>query len=177
MTAKPLYDSDELDALDLPMRLYNAFRRNGIRTVGAARHLTDDEVLRMRNLGRGSLTEFIAHLDRLGVKRDPQPMAWRSASAPALIPPTTRALPPDAPDELRWMVDRLAEADSTAPSFYRGLQRRRYVARAVIEATGNLRILPTVGLEALPGGLLAQLEGLNRTAHARLGDGKPPVSG
>ena len=55
-----------IEDLDLPMRAYNSLKRNNIVKVGQLLHLTDEDLLRMRNFGKKSLDEMKERLQMRG---------------------------------------------------------------------------------------------------------------
>ncbi len=69
-----VYSSDEnfsemsIEDLDLSVRAYNCLRRSGIGSVGDLLAKTNDEMLKMRNLGKKSYDEIMCKLDSLGLK-------------------------------------------------------------------------------------------------------------
>ena len=50
------------------MRSFNCLKRAGINTVGDLVGKTEDEMMKVRNLGRKSLEEVMAKLESLGFK-------------------------------------------------------------------------------------------------------------
>lgn len=48
-----------IEDLNLPMRTYNALRRNGISDVGGVLTKTREQLLKLRNFGEGSLVEVL----------------------------------------------------------------------------------------------------------------------
>lgn len=56
-----------VDELDLSVRSYNCLKRANIHKVEDLINKTEDEMMRVRNLGRKSLDEVIAKLDTLGL--------------------------------------------------------------------------------------------------------------
>jgi DNA-directed RNA polymerase subunit alpha len=56
-----------IEELDLPVRSYNCLKRAGINTVDELVQRTEDEMMKVRNLGRKSLDEVIAKLAALGL--------------------------------------------------------------------------------------------------------------
>ena len=56
-----------IEELDLSVRSSNCLRRAGINTVEDLTNKTEDELLKVRNLGRKSFEEVINKLDSLGV--------------------------------------------------------------------------------------------------------------
>ena len=57
-----------IEDLDLSVRAYNCLKRSGISLVGDLLAKTNDEMLKMRNLGKKSYDEIICKLDSLGLK-------------------------------------------------------------------------------------------------------------
>ncbi len=55
-----------IEELDLSVRSFNCLKRAGIDTVGNLINKTEDEMMKVRNLGRKSLEEVINKLDSLG---------------------------------------------------------------------------------------------------------------
>lgn len=58
----------QIDDLDLSVRSYNCLKRAGINTVGELLEKSEEEMLRVRNLGRKSLDEVHKKLTDLGFK-------------------------------------------------------------------------------------------------------------
>jgi len=56
-----------IEELDLTVRSYNCLKRAGINTVDELVQRTEDEMMKVRNLGRKSLDEVIAKLGALGL--------------------------------------------------------------------------------------------------------------
>ena len=56
-----------IEELDLSVRSSNCLRRAGINTVEDLINKTEDELLKVRNLGRKSFEEVLNKLDSLGV--------------------------------------------------------------------------------------------------------------
>lgn len=56
-----------IDELELSVRSYNCLKRAGINTVGELCSKTEDEMMKVRNLGRKSLDEVLAKLKELGL--------------------------------------------------------------------------------------------------------------
>lgn len=54
-----------IDKLDLPVRLYNSLKRAGILTVSQVVNLTEEEIMRLRGLGRKSFKELKVKLEEL----------------------------------------------------------------------------------------------------------------
>ncbi|BFJ84174.1 DNA-directed RNA polymerase subunit alpha [Ruthenibacterium sp. CLA-JM-H11] len=57
-----------IEELDLSVRSFNCLKRAGINTVEDLINKSEDEMMKVRNLGRKSLEEVIAKLDSLGFK-------------------------------------------------------------------------------------------------------------
>ena len=55
-----------IEELDLSVRSFNCLKRASINTVGNLINKTEDEMMKVRNLGRKSLEEVINKLDSLG---------------------------------------------------------------------------------------------------------------
>ena len=55
-----------IEELDLSVRSYNCLKRAGINTVEDLIGKTEDDMMKVRNLGRKSLDEVVAKLDTLG---------------------------------------------------------------------------------------------------------------
>ena len=55
-----------IEELDLSVRSFNCLKRAGINTVGELTNKTEDEMMKVRNLGKKSLDEVINKLDSLG---------------------------------------------------------------------------------------------------------------
>jgi DNA-directed RNA polymerase subunit alpha len=56
-----------IEDLDLSVRSYNCLKRANIHTVGDLTHRTEDDMLKVRNLGRKSLEEVQKKLEDLGL--------------------------------------------------------------------------------------------------------------
>ena len=56
-----------IDDMDLSVRSYNCLKRAGIQTVEDLTRRTEDDMLKVRNLGRKSLDEVIAKLEGYGL--------------------------------------------------------------------------------------------------------------
>ena len=56
-----------LEELDLSVRAYTCLKRSGIDTVGDISHLSEYDLMRLRNLGKKALDEIIQKLNSLGV--------------------------------------------------------------------------------------------------------------
>ena len=57
-----------IEELDLSVRSFNCLKRAGINTVEDLVSKSEDEMMKVRNLGRKSLEEVMAKLDSLGFK-------------------------------------------------------------------------------------------------------------
>ena len=57
----------KIEDLDLSVRSYNCLKRAGINTVGELTQKTEEEMMRVRNLGRKSLKEVIQKLREIGL--------------------------------------------------------------------------------------------------------------
>ena len=60
-----------IDDLDLSVRSYNCLKRAGVNTVGDLVNKTEDEMMKVRNLGRKSLEEVILKLHSMGLSLKP----------------------------------------------------------------------------------------------------------
>ena len=56
-----------IEELDLSVRSFNCLKRAGINTVGDLVNKSEDDMIKVRNLGRKSLEEVMAKLDSLGL--------------------------------------------------------------------------------------------------------------
>jgi DNA-directed RNA polymerase subunit alpha len=56
-----------IEELDLSVRSYNCLKRAGINTVQELAHKTEEDMMKVRNLGRKSLEEVKAKLEELGL--------------------------------------------------------------------------------------------------------------
>ena len=56
-----------IEDMDLSVRSYNCLKRAGINTVEDLIHKTEDDMLKVKNLGRKSLDEVIHKLESLGL--------------------------------------------------------------------------------------------------------------
>ena len=65
MTQKILEMS--IDEMDLSVRSYNCLKRANIQTVGDLTRKTEEDMLKVRNLGKKSLDEVIARLESYGL--------------------------------------------------------------------------------------------------------------
>jgi DNA-directed RNA polymerase subunit alpha len=73
MVEKPNDDKEKalemtIEELDLSVRSFNCLKRAGINTVEDLVSKSEDEMMKVRNLGRKSLEEVMAKLDSLGFK-------------------------------------------------------------------------------------------------------------
>ena len=57
-----------IEELDLSVRSYNCLKRAGINTVLELANKSEDEMMKVRNLGRKSLEEVKAKLDELNLE-------------------------------------------------------------------------------------------------------------
>lgn len=57
----------KIEELDLSVRSYNCLKRAGINTVGDLTQKTEEEMMRVRNLGRKSLKEVVQKLREIGL--------------------------------------------------------------------------------------------------------------
>ena len=57
-----------IEELDLSVRSFNCLKRAGINTVGDLIGKSEDDMMKVRNLGRKSLDEVIGKLASLGFK-------------------------------------------------------------------------------------------------------------
>ena len=58
----------KIEELDLSVRSYNCLKRAGINTVGDLTQKNEEEMMRVRNLGRKSLKEVIQKLREIGLE-------------------------------------------------------------------------------------------------------------
>ena len=56
-----------MEELDLSVRSFNCLKRAGINTVSELTAKTEDEMMKVRNLGKKSLEEVQEKLDELGL--------------------------------------------------------------------------------------------------------------
>lgn len=61
-----------IEELDLSVRSYNCLKRAGINTVEELTRKTEDDMMKVRNLGKKSLEEVKAKLANLGLSLKPQ---------------------------------------------------------------------------------------------------------
>ena len=57
-----------IEELDLSVRSYNCLKRAGIHTVDDLTKKTEDDMLKVRNLGKKSIDEVILKLESYGLK-------------------------------------------------------------------------------------------------------------
>jgi len=62
-----------IEDLDLSVRSYNCLKRAAINVVGDLVNKTEEDMMKVRNLGRKSLEEVILKLDSLGLELQPSP--------------------------------------------------------------------------------------------------------
>lgn len=55
-----------IEELDLSVRAFNCLKRAGVNTVSDLINKSQDEMMKVRNLGKKSLEEVLAKLDSLG---------------------------------------------------------------------------------------------------------------
>ena len=60
-----------IEELDLSVRSYNCLKRAGINTVEDLTNKTEEDMMKVRNLGRKSLEEVIQKLEELGLGLKP----------------------------------------------------------------------------------------------------------
>ena len=60
-----------IDELELSVRSYNCLKRAGINTVEDLANKTEDEMMKVRNLGRKSLEEVLNKMAELGLSLKP----------------------------------------------------------------------------------------------------------
>ena len=60
-------ESMSIEEMDLSVRSYNCLKRAGIHTVEDLTKKSEDDMLKVRNLGRKSLDEVIAKLKSYGL--------------------------------------------------------------------------------------------------------------
>ena len=56
-----------IDDLDLSVRSYNCLKRAGVNTVSDLVSKTEEEMMKVRNLGRKSLEEVVQKLESMGL--------------------------------------------------------------------------------------------------------------
>jgi DNA-directed RNA polymerase subunit alpha len=76
MVEKDVKDNDKvlsmtIEELDLSVRSYNCLKRAGINTVEDLANKTEDEMMKVRNLGRKSLEEVLNKMAELGLSLKP----------------------------------------------------------------------------------------------------------
>ena len=57
----------QIEDLDFSVRTYNCLKRAAINTVGDLISKTEDEMIKVRNLGKKSLDEVISKLGQMGL--------------------------------------------------------------------------------------------------------------
>jgi DNA-directed RNA polymerase subunit alpha len=60
-----------VEELDFSVRSYNCLKRAGINTVSDLTAMTEEELMKVRNLGRKSLEEVLQKINSLGLKLAP----------------------------------------------------------------------------------------------------------
>jgi DNA-directed RNA polymerase subunit alpha len=60
-----------IEDLDLSVRSYNCLKRAGINTVEDLAHKTEEDMMKVRNLGRKSLEEVLKKMADLGLNLHP----------------------------------------------------------------------------------------------------------
>ena len=60
-----------IEELDLSVRSYNCLKRAGINTVEELANKSEDDMMKVRNLGKKSLEEVIQKLEELGLGLKP----------------------------------------------------------------------------------------------------------
>ena len=60
-----------IEEMDLSVRSYNCLKRAGINTVEDLTNKTEDEMMKVRNLGRKSLDEVLGKLHEVGLSLKP----------------------------------------------------------------------------------------------------------
>jgi len=60
-----------IEELDLSVRSYNCLKRAGINTVEDLINKTEEDMMKVRNLGRKSLEEVVQKMDALGLSLTP----------------------------------------------------------------------------------------------------------
>ena len=60
-----------IEELDLSVRSYNCLKRAGINTVEDLTNKSEEEMMKVRNLGRKSLDEVLGKLEELHLKLKP----------------------------------------------------------------------------------------------------------
>lgn len=172
--ATTMRPTDSILDLDLPPRAHNALWRNNVREVGELVNLSDDEFLRMRGVGPGTLEEVhrILAAHGLSMRTEPLPPADPAAAAEAeWIGRQLEAL----------IADDRVHAHNKLGTRYEGeghklLNRRRAWAFYrwglnpetdwPTDKNGGFGYMAV----PLPGAMELHLEGLNRLAHEELGE-------
>lgn len=166
---------DKIEELGLPIRAYNSLKRYGIHTVADLLGLFDHELLRMRNMGVGSVADIDAKLAEYGLKRSPIPRATPPAAGthtPSLARPTPEPLhrpasPPPEPGigRAKWIGERITAMTARESSTYLPHTRRRIAAHRALSIVAGYepQDAENDGL-TLAGGFLLHLEGLNAYA-------------
>lgn len=96
-------DSSSIDKLNLSTRGYNCLRRSGLHTVAQVAALSDEELLSIRNLGRGALIDIRQKLAAY-LSEHPLPeitegmIESKPLETPLAIEPSPSGLPPLPPD-------------------------------------------------------------------------------
>jgi DNA-directed RNA polymerase subunit alpha len=67
MTEKNRKLETVIEDLDFSVRTYNCLKRAGINTIGDLVARTEDDMMKVRNLGKKSLEEVIQKLEELGL--------------------------------------------------------------------------------------------------------------
>ena len=60
-----------IEELDLSVRSYNCLKRAGINTVEDLANKTEEDMMKVRNLGRKSLEEVLNKMNELGLSLSP----------------------------------------------------------------------------------------------------------
>jgi hypothetical protein len=158
-----------MDELDLRFRVYNALYRNGIRTVGEVLRLSDEQFLRMRNVGIGSLRDLDQCLTAHGLQRRNDATGGDSPLS---------EVPPPGLDRARWLGEQIGLDVDRHPSLYSSeLSKRRESFLRVFWALDGAESKVYEGrtsrwyVKPLPGGVSLHLEALARLADEELGEG------
>jgi hypothetical protein len=151
---------DLIDELDLPMRAYNSLKRNDVTRVHHLLGMSDSQLLRMRNMGVGTLRDIDAKLAAHGLKRAGYGVNRTPGDDATADIPVEPGL-----ERAQWIGDRITAMTARESSTYQPHTRRRIAAhRALSIAAGyEAEDAENDGL-TLPGGLLLHLEGLNAYA-------------
>lgn len=56
-----------IEKLNISVRTYNCLKRHGISTVGELSTMTEEKLMRVRNLGKKNYDEILEKLDSIGV--------------------------------------------------------------------------------------------------------------